>query len=375
MNGVEMVKLYLLDKHLILSLQKELLVFFFKEENSSWEFKQNVKCCSQFHKTCTGVIETCSFSPCGKYFAVYFDKNIMLYKTSDWRCTHLLPGERKASSLKFFPKLNLLLLCDRSGNVSFYSFDEIQLSKTQLRFGHNSMLTSAVITNDEKYIITSDRDEKIRVTNFPNVYNVERYCLGHTQFVSHLEFLPTDKSILVSCSGDGTLIFWDFLYGKKIAEFDCRNENEDVNNNTVVKFVTCEVKSTSILAVMKYKSSEIKIISATRHINKTLALTLISTLQLPEAPWDISVCDKNLLCLLPDKENPLVVWSMVENKMCETKNFENVTFHLKQNFDDILNTSQIIFDDILVLFKREIDNIQEYEQRKKARLLKSGRTS
>jgi tRNA (guanine-N(7)-)-methyltransferase subunit TRM82 len=48
-----------------------------------------------------------------------------------------------------------------------------------LILGHTSMLTTFTLTPDERYIITADRDEHIRVSWYPQGFNIERFCLGH----------------------------------------------------------------------------------------------------------------------------------------------------------------------------------------------------
>lgn len=51
----------------------------------------------------------------------------------------------------------------------------------ELVLGHASMITSMQLSSDEKYIITSDRDEHIRVSHYPDGFNIETFCLGHTK--------------------------------------------------------------------------------------------------------------------------------------------------------------------------------------------------
>ena len=52
-------------------------------------------------------------------------------------------------------------------------------SDGHLILGHTSLLTSFCLPSDEKYIITADRDEHIRVSWYPQGYCIENYCLGH----------------------------------------------------------------------------------------------------------------------------------------------------------------------------------------------------
>lgn len=38
-------------------------------------------------------------------------------------------------------------------------------------------------------LLSADRDEKIRVSQYPKAYNIEAYCLGHTEYV-HDSIIP-----------------------------------------------------------------------------------------------------------------------------------------------------------------------------------------
>ena len=78
------------------------------------------------------------------------------------------------------------------------------------------MLLDVTISPGGEYIITSDRDEKIRVSHYPNAYNIHCYCLGHTDFVTSIQIVPEHDDTLVSASGDGTIRVWKYDEGKEV---------------------------------------------------------------------------------------------------------------------------------------------------------------
>ena len=84
--------------------------------------------------------------------------------------------------------------------------------------GHLSMLLDIKLSLCGKFIITADRDEKIRISHYPNAYNIHNFCLGHSDFVTSIELLPQQRTQLVSGSGDGTLKIWEFLKGAQITK-------------------------------------------------------------------------------------------------------------------------------------------------------------
>jgi tRNA (guanine-N(7)-)-methyltransferase subunit TRM82 len=71
---------------------------------------------------------------------------------------------------------------------SWNSYDVVNDSKPVLLLGHVSMLLAMVIFNVSffqtmtlDYIITCDRDEKIRVSHYPQAFDIQSFCLGHEE--------------------------------------------------------------------------------------------------------------------------------------------------------------------------------------------------
>ena len=40
------------------------------------------------------------------------------------------------------------------------------------------------LSSDENFLVTSDRDEKIRISYFTNSYNIKSYLMGHREYLS-----------------------------------------------------------------------------------------------------------------------------------------------------------------------------------------------
>ena len=105
----------------------------------------------------------------------------------------------------------------------------------QLLLGHVSLLTDVTcvtISSSNRmrnYILSSDRDEHIRVSRgIPQAHIVEGYCLGHTEFISKLCIPPAYPHLLISGGGDGALLLWDWHSGKIRQKLDLRRLVEDL---------------------------------------------------------------------------------------------------------------------------------------------------
>lgn len=128
---------------------------------------------------------------------------------------------RRANKVLFDKSGDKILIADKSGDV--FQFDmKSQDVNGQCLLGHLSMLLDLKLSKCGKFILSSDRDEKIRVSHYPNAYNIHNFCLGHEDFVTSIELL-TDK-YLISGSGDGTIRIWDFLNGTQLAQALCAQD-------------------------------------------------------------------------------------------------------------------------------------------------------
>ncbi|KAJ3507396.1 hypothetical protein NLJ89_g6329 [Agrocybe chaxingu] len=162
------------------------------------------------------------------------DKILKVWEVDGLR---LLSGRelpKKPTAVAFTADAQTILVSDKFGDVFSYPFTYAYVptpaakqkqgrdalashenpSGGQLVLGHASPLNAFILTQDEKYIVTADRDEHIRVSWYPKGYNIERYCLGHLKFVTAIHIPTSDPTSLVSGGGDTVIKIWDWMTGK-----------------------------------------------------------------------------------------------------------------------------------------------------------------
>ncbi|CAF1309699.1 unnamed protein product [Adineta steineri] len=170
------------------------------------------------------------FTPDGQKLAINGqNKQIYIYIPSNndktyWQLQRIITVIKRASAFDLTNEF--LLIADKSGDV--YKTDlsnntNLILTPDDCMMGHLSMLLDIafVRTNDNQpFILTADRDEKIRLSHYPNAYNIQGYCLGHTEFVSHVKLI--DQNHILSASGDGTLRLWHLPDCVELNVFDSK---------------------------------------------------------------------------------------------------------------------------------------------------------
>eukprot|EP00835_Amoeboradix_gromovi_P001933 NODE_99_length_20944_cov_0.552746.p5 type:complete len:289 gc:universal NODE_99_length_20944_cov_0.552746:2028-2894(+) len=91
-----------------------------------------------------------------------------------------------------------LIISDKSGDVYEFNSDGLNLL-----LGHVSITTQVLVHGNRIY--TCDRDRKIRVSHYPNAYNIDYYCLGHLDYVTCIDFID---DFLISGGSESMLYIW-----------------------------------------------------------------------------------------------------------------------------------------------------------------------
>lgn len=108
-----------------------------------------------------------------------------------------------------------LFVLDKTGDL----FKILDNGKPHFLLGHLFMFTDIKFVtkcNNTQiaYVISSDRDEKIRISNYPDTYNIERYCFGHEHFIRRLLVVNDDEFISLDCKDNVNL--WNIAKIKEL---------------------------------------------------------------------------------------------------------------------------------------------------------------
>lgn len=90
--------------------------------------------------------------------------------------------------------------------------DKTESESTELLFGHLAAVSSGLFSSEQGLLITADRDEKIRLSQYPKSWIVDSFLFGHRRYVSALSFFGSDESKIVSAGADGMIMLWDISH-------------------------------------------------------------------------------------------------------------------------------------------------------------------
>ncbi|XP_011165463.1 tRNA (guanine-N(7)-)-methyltransferase non-catalytic subunit WDR4 [Solenopsis invicta] len=328
------------------------------------------------------MITSLMFSKDGKYFAVCTNrKQLCLYETRGSKLLSNRTLTRAASRVRFSPN-NDIVIADKAGDAYLFSTSCPTKAGT-LILGHLSMLLDILITQDMRYVLTTDRDEKIRVSMFPNCYNIVSYCLGHAKFVTNISELPHMRSILVSCGGDGVFKLWDYKHGGELMSVnfcdkvpkcdiekfnqylrDC-NYDESVDMLPVKHLRVSYLSKIESLAVISFYSSKLLLVYRISGDNEIqLQANYLESIIMEAEPMEFLLHKQNLWVLT---DIGLQVYKFENDRFVIHDALNPTIKHLDASWQILKNT--IVKRNLFpVLYKRKYDNVQEYQEKKKIRL-------
>lgn len=211
------------------------------------------------------IIDYSAFSPTHDYFVcVYSDKVITLWKTGEsaWVKIGDIVAVRRSMCVCFTPTEDKLLVADKSGDLYDYSISEIgskEIDEDKDKepiLGHVSMLLDVIST--DRYVITADRDEKIRVSLIDAPHVVQSFCLSHTEFVTKIVAVKS-TSTLVSLSGDGTMRAWNMDTGELQQTVSLLEPSEKSKPSKLVPDIVSSTTLQNLFAVSCSGSNKIHI--------------------------------------------------------------------------------------------------------------------
>ncbi|KAK7204359.1 hypothetical protein BZA70DRAFT_280568 [Myxozyma melibiosi] len=192
-------------------------------------------------KVVRNAFRTLSCSEDGRYIVGSTDelKSLVVLSTTDLSLQYSRKFPKRPSALAITDSNETLLLGDKFGDV--YSLPIVpsagskpghsKLSSAENEsgydiepiFGHVSMLVDLLVTPEvegARYAISSDRDEHVRVTRYPEACVIERFCFGHMQYVSQLLVPSWAPTTLLSGGGDDFLARWNWTTGELVEKIE-----------------------------------------------------------------------------------------------------------------------------------------------------------
>lgn len=323
-----------------------------------------------------------------EFFAACTDcKRLMIWTVEgDWKLYSTRSLPRRPTALAFTKCGNFVVIGDKAGDVHRFpvslnsELSESEIVNSSLLLGHVSMLLDVKLCAGDRFIVTCDRDEKIRVSCYPNAYSVHNYCLGHTEYVTRLCYFA-DDDLLASASGDGTVKLWNYQCGEILDDVDCSmliDYSNTVSSDSHHRStdIRCMTSTHRLLAVSFNGCCDLLLFSIVASDSSSWKLVFQHHLTLSAAIWDMAFLTQRHLLVLQDSENPAVV-------VCTLSVAEgsNISITSATDDDDVsslvarMNSNTQLFRSAAdvpsifpVLHKARRDNMKEYVQKKRLRL-------
>eukprot|EP01028_Stygiella_incarcerata_P011778 TRINITY_DN685_c0_g1_i1.p1 TRINITY_DN685_c0_g1~~TRINITY_DN685_c0_g1_i1.p1 ORF type:complete len:437 (-),score=112.35 TRINITY_DN685_c0_g1_i1:85-1395(-) len=137
-----------------------------------------------------------------------------------------------------------VLLGDRSGDVFLLPLvaKPVESLEDKVVSGHLSCILDmkmvAMEQCDDRILLTSDRDEKIRASWYPNLYDIQCIFLGHKDMVTSISWMK-NTPYFVSGSIDGTICMWNIFYPQELKDVRWECSGRPIHQLAVCPIADC----------------------------------------------------------------------------------------------------------------------------------------
>ena len=184
----------------------------------------------------------------GKFvYGGYANKYIACWDTSNGAVLGSILHSKRPTAIVYTESLALdsvsgitglqsaLVVSDKAGLI--WGMDVPLFSKHVLLAGHTASVITDM-TTDGTFIATADRDEKVRISNFPRMDTLQAFCMAHTNVVTSISFVNHEaQKLLVSCGWDHKLCLWEYQTGLAYDIYQCDSSSSD-HARTSTSFAT-----------------------------------------------------------------------------------------------------------------------------------------
>ncbi|XP_058152273.1 tRNA (guanine-N(7)-)-methyltransferase non-catalytic subunit WDR4 isoform X1 [Dasypus novemcinctus] len=314
-----------------------------------------------------------TFSTSGSYFALTDDsKRLILFRTKPWQCLSVRSVVRRCTALTFTASEEKVLVADKSGDVYSFSVLEPHGGGT-LELGHLSMLLDVAVSPDDRFVLTADRDEKIRVSWAAAPHSIEAFCLGHAEFVSRIFVVPSHPELLLSSSGDGTLRLWEYRSGRELhcCHVGGPQEPEGTQSPKVARFAASRIAYCCQENYIALSSDCAPVVHIFQLDAPGRQLVHRQQLSFDRRVWDVAFEERRGLWVLQAcQEAPLVLCSLVGGQwqaVPDSDVVKRVSSHLRGNWAPLEGAAGAD-GGFGSLYKATFDNMSTYLRKKEARL-------
>ncbi|KAK7814895.1 hypothetical protein U0070_026396 [Myodes glareolus] len=272
------------------------------------------------------------------------------------------------------------------------------------------MLLDVAMSPDDLFVLTADRDEKIRVSWAAAPHNIEAFCLGHTEFVSRIFVVPSRPELLLSSSGDGTLRLWEYRSGCQLQCCDLASLQEPAEHQGH-KVIPCstlvlepstsycsDCGKSSVRSIALLDWPHLGLHSGDKRAMWCFCVSVVTSLSLlesvpvvfifqldasrqqlvfrqqltfPHRVWDVVFEETRGLWVLQDcRDAPLVLWRPVGERwqaVPEDAVSQRLGSHLRENWA-MLGGTVGADEGFRSLYKATFDNMTSYLKKKEERL-------